>query len=381
MTGSLQVKNGKFYVVLNTYETGKRRKKWISTGLSEKGNKRKAEQMLREILQNYEPEKPSDDMRFSDCVRHWLDLVVHRVDSVTYQGYVVLANSHILPYFDDSGLKLRDITVEILQTFFDQKAKNGRRDGKGGLSPSSLRSLKNLLSQSLGEAVKTGWLQNNPCQYVILPRCETFRAQFYTAAQMRALFTAIEDDPLAPLVRIAALYGLRRSELLGLQWDSVDFENNLLTIKHTVVKVTETVAKDKTKNASSRRSFPLVSEAVEIFERARSDEADNRAAFGKGYSENPYIFKWANGQPFSPDYVSKHFRLLLKKHNLPIIRFHELRHSCASLLLNSGCTLKDVQEWMGHADVKMTANLYGHLDAARKQGMADTLSSSLRDKW
>ncbi len=380
MTGSLQVKNGKFYMVLNTYENGKRKVKWIATGLDERGNKRKAEQMLRETLLTYEPQKPSAEMLFADCVRQWLGVIIRKVDTVTYQGYEVLANTHILPHFDGNRLKLREITAATLQSFFDEKATNGRKDGNGGLSPASLRRLKNIINQTLNEAVKSGLLSTNPCQFVTLPKEEQYQAQFYTASQMQTLFEAIKDDPLAPLVRIAALYGLRRSELLGLQWDSIDFEAGLLTIKHTVSKVTKTVAKDKTKNASSHRSFPLTPAARAIFENAKRQEDENREQFGKAYQYNPYVFKWPNGQPISPDYVSKHFRLLLKKHGLPTIRFHELRHSCASLLLNSGCTLKDVQEWMGHADIKMTANIYGHLDAARKQSMADKLSSSLWDE-
>ena len=380
MTGSLQVKNGKFYMVLNIHQNGKRKNKWISTGLDEKGNKRKAEQMLRETLQTYEPQKPSADMQFSECVRQWLSMCVRKVDTVTYQGYEVLANTHILPYFDNSRLKLSAVSVDVLQAFFDEKAKNGRRDGKGGLSPASLRLLKNIINQTLNEAVRNGLVASNPCGFVVLPRQKSYAAKFYSASQLQTLFEVLGDDPIRPIVHIAALYGLRRSELLGLQWDSLDFENGLLTIKHTVSKVTKAVAKDKTKNASSHRSFPLTQEARVIFEEARAAEEENRSLFGKGYHDTPYVFKWPDGRPFSPDYVSKHFRLLLKKNGLPLIRFHELRHSCASLLLNHGCTLKDVQEWMGHADVKMTANLYGHLDAAHKQSMADTLSSSLWEK-
>ena len=91
------------------------------------------------------------------------------------------------------------------------------------------------------------------------------------------------------------------------------------------------------------------------------------------------VFKWDDGHLYAPEYVSKQFAKLLKKYDLPPIRFHELRHSCASLLLNAGFTLKDVQEWMGHADIKMTADIYGHLDTARKQSMADKLSGSLFD--
>ena len=137
---------------------------------------------------------------------------------------------------------------------------------------------------------------------------------------------ALQGDELLPLVKITALYGLRRSELLGLQWDSIDFERKTMTIRHTVSKVTEVVAKDKTKNASSRRSFPLTPEAEAIFRRAKEKEQQNRAAFGEEYQETPYVFKWPDGHPYSPDYISHRFNLLLKKHALPHIRFHELRH-------------------------------------------------------
>ena len=143
----------------------------------------------------------------------------------------------------------------------------------------------------------------------------------------------------------------RRSELLGLQWDSIDFERQTMYIRHTVAKVTEVVAIDKTK----------------------CQEEQNRLSFGGQYQENSYVFKWPDGHTYSPDYISHRFNDLIKKHNLPHIRFHELRHSCASMLIAMGWTLKDVQEWLGHADIKMTANIYSHLDTARKSSIAASL--------
>ena len=211
----------------------------------------------------------------------------------------------------------------------------------------------------------------------MLFRSERYQSNYYSAAQLQTLFKAIRDEPLYPLVRIAALYGLRRSELLGLKWDSINFDEKRLTIQHTVSKVASIVEKDKTKTASSFRSFPLTAEAQSIFLDEKVKELENLNLFGKSYQKNDYVFKWGDGHPYSPDYVSQAFAKLLKKYDLPHIRFHELRHSCASLLLNEGFTLKDVQEWMGHANIKMTADIYGHLDVARKKGMADKLSGSL----
>ena len=380
MTGSLTVKNGKYYAVLNIYENGKRKKKWISTDLSEKGNKRKAEQFLREKLAEYERMEGivHSDVKFSDYVRIWLDQIARKVDEVTMQGYKTLADGHILPYFDDTGIALSDVDYKVIQRYIDVKHKAGRMDGKGGLSPRSLKLHKNIINQTLNLAMQNKLLPANPCQFVVLPQTVRYESTFYTDKQLKDLFTALKNDPMLPLVKITALYGLRRSELLGLQWNSIDFEGKTMTIRHTVSKVTDVVAKDKTKNASSRRTFPLTAESLEIFKSAKCQEEQNRIAFGREYQENSYVFKWADGHPYSPDYLSHRFNDLLKKHNLPHIRYHELRHSCASMLIGMGWTLKDVQEWLGHSDIKMTANIYSHIEVGRKRDMANSLEDRLQ---
>lgn len=383
MTGCLQVKNGMYYIVLSTYENGKRKRPWIPTGLTAKGNKRKAEQMLRETLCEYEQKAGvvHSDIRFSDFVRYWLTVSKRKVDEVTYQGYETLANVHVLPYFDGLGVKLQEITLQVLQAYIDEKKAKGRKDGKGGLSARSLRLHKNILHQSLDEAVKAGLIVNNPCQYLILPKQERHEAHFYNEQQLQKLFDAIRNEPIYPLVKITALYGLRRSELLGLKWDSIDFTAGTMTIRHTVSKVTKVVEKDKTKNASSFRTFPLMDDARTIFETAKGMQEQNRKLFGREYHQSEYVFTWPDGRPYSPDYITDKFSSLLRKYDLPHIRFHELRHSCASLLINNGFGLKDVQEWLGHSDIKMTANIYGHLDVARKQSIANMLSGSLATPW
>lgn len=333
MTGSLTIKNGKYYAVINVYENGKRKKKWICSGLPEKGNKRRAEQFLREKIAEYERMEGlvRSDLLFSDYVRIWLEQIARKVDTVTMQGYQVLADGHILPYFDEAKIALSDIDHKALQRYIDTKHRNGKLNGKGGLSPRSLKLHKNIINQTLNLALQNKLILSNPCQFVVLPQSVRYESSFYNDRQLKELFAALDDDPLLPLVKITALYGLRRSELLGLQWDSIDFEAQTMTIRHTVSKVTEVVAKDKTKNASSRRTFPLTPEAIEIFRAAKSQEAQNRIAFGRECKENSYVFKWADGHTYSPDYISHRFNDLLKKHNLPHIRFHELRHSCARM--------------------------------------------------
>lgn len=380
MTGSLQVKNGKYYMVLNGTENGKRKQRWVSTGLTEKGNKRKAEQMLREKLAEEERKVPDGDAAniwFTDYLQYWLMLSQQRVDAVTMQGYQMLTQRHVLPWFEKKHLKLSEVSHKVLQEFLDEESRCGRLDGKGGLSPKSVRGLKNVLNQTFNEAVREELLTVNPCNLLRLPPKETPQAQFYTPEQLNTLLTLVRAEPLYPLIRTAIVYGLRRSELLGLKWDSLDFENGTLVIRHTVVKVYTTVAKDKTKTKSSYRSFPLLPEMNEMFRSLRANQERNQRLLGKDYVQTDYVFCWPDGRPFTSDYVSHRFGKLLKKYDLPHIRFHELRHSCASLLINQGCDLKQVQEWMGHSDISTTANIYGHLETQRKKAMAAMVSSCI----
>lgn len=388
MTASLQVKNDRYQVVLTFKQNGKYKHKWVSTKLpAKKGNKRKAEQFMKNLLAKEEAEleqgqiektpAQASNMLFSDAIRHWLEEVRYRVDEVTFQGYESHAKGHILPYFDELGIKLEDVTRVVLQAYINAKSACGRKDGRGGLAPASLRQHKNVLYQTLKLAQRDGLIQSNPCEQVVLPQAKRFVGKFYTAEQMKHLLEVTKDERLYPLIYITSIYGLRRSEVLGLKWDSVNYETQTLSICHTVAKVTKVVEKDKTKNASSFRSFPLTADAAEMFRHLKKQEDLNRKLFGKEYHNNDYIFKWEDGKPYSPDYVSHAFGKLLKKYNLPHIRFHELRHSCASLLLSQGFGLKDVQEWLGHSDIKMTANIYGHLDTKRKQGIAANMSNLL----
>jgi len=379
MTGSLQIKKDKYYIVLNMYDNGKRKQKWIATNLPSKGNKKRAEKMLRDTLRDYEAQEKlvKSDMLFSDAVRQWLTASAIRVDAVTLQGYENIARVHVLPYFDALEIKLLDVDRHILQKYIDEKYYRGRIDGNGGLSPASLRLHKNVLYQTLKEAVRNELILTNPCEYVNLPQLQRYESHFYTADQLNALLDAIKEEPIYPLIKATAVYGLRRSEVLGLKWDSIDFDVDTVNIKHTVSKVTKIVEKDKTKNASSRRSFPLLPDIKKLLLKIKQQESENRKLFGREYAENDYIFKWDDGRPYSPDFVSYKFDWLLNHYGFPHIRFHELRHSCASVLISMGFNLKDVQEWLGHADIKMTANIYSHLDITRKIAMANKIANQL----
>ena len=380
MTGSLQIKRGKYYAVLNlTDRDGRRRQKWVYTGYEAKNNQRKAEAALRGIIHEYEKINLvyEPDILLSDFLNQWLVEVKPFIDEVTWDGYKIIVESHVRPYFEEHKVKVVDADLDCIQRYFDYKATHGRKDGKGGLAPKTLRLHKNVLQLAFKEAMRHRLISTNPCELVRLPKLERREYEWYNSDEIITMLDALKGEPLYPLIKTTVMYGLRRSEVLGLQWQSVDFNVDSILIRHTVSVGTKVVEKDKTKNNSSYRAFPLFPEIRELLLRLKDEENKNREFFGNAYIENDYIFKKPNGDTYDPSYITHRFGELLKKYDLPHIRFHDLRHSCASLLLSKGCTLKDVQDWMGHADIKMTCNIYGHLDLTRKKVTLEAIRESL----
>lgn len=379
MTGSLQVKNGKYYAVINLYVDGKRKIKWIPTGLDVHNNKKRAEQILRDVIKEYELKSNlvSCDILFCDFVLVWLDNIKSSLDPVTFESYNSIILSHVFPYFSSNKLKLDKIKIEDIQDYINTKSISGKLRGNGGLSPKTIRNHFIILKQTFDYAIKRNLVLMNPCDYVVLPKRQMYKPSFYNINELQDMFKALKDEPLFPLIYVTVLFGLRRSEVLGLKWDSIDFERNLITIKHTVVRQVNVYEKDDTKTKSSYRSYPLTDDVRQMFIDLKIKEKSNRSLFGNEYIDNGYIFKWDNGKMYDPDYVSKKFKKLLKQYGLRDIRFHDLRHSCASLLVDIGFNIKDIQEWLGHADIQTTANIYAHLDVTRKNNIANSLVDSL----
>ena len=201
---------------------------------------------------------------------------------------------------------------------------------------------------------------------------------------MEKLFEATKDDMLALLIQMTAFYGFRRSEVLGLRWDAFDFERNTVTVRHILTQVevdgkSTIVTADRAKTKSSVRSLPLVADFKEkLLERLRQQE-ENKRVCGNCYNMkyDGYVFVDPMGNIIKPDTVTGHFSALLKQNNLRHIRFHDLRHSCASLLLANDVPMKQIQEWLGHSDISTTANIYSHLDYRSKLTSASVIDGVL----
>ena len=380
ISGSLQKKNGKWHTVIYVKDNdGKKTPKWETTGLLIKGNKKEAEKILRERISRYEILEGCvrDDVLLSDFISFWLNSIKKNVEPNTYDGYKHYCENHIVPYFKNTNLKVNSVTFEDIQKYLDHEIAEGRLDGTGGLSVKTAREFKNILSSVFYLARKKNIIRDNPCELVKLPKSSKKKQNFYTSEQAMDLLKKIRCENIYPVIYITLVYGLRRSEVLGIKWDSVDFSRRLVAIQHTVVEYDNVYEKDKTKTDASFRTYPMTDDIYELFIRAKVNEKNNRKLFGEEYVENDYVFKWKDGHPYSPDYITARFRKLLKKYDMPHIRFHDLRHSCASILINNGYELKDISDWLGHGSIQITADYYGHLAMERKNKIAKAMSLSV----
>ena len=179
---------------------------------------------------------------------------------------------------------------------------------------------------------------------------------------------------------VAAFYGLRRGEVCGLKWDAIDFERGTLTVKRTVTSIqldgkTQMIEQESAKTKSSMRTLPLVGSFKEYFQKVKEAQALNKKVCGNcyNYKYDGFVFVDEMGDLLRPDYLTTQFPAFIQRHGMKKMRFHDLRHSCASLLLANGVPLKQIQDWLGHSDFSTTANIYAHLDYSSKISSAQAM--------
>lgn len=385
ITASLQVKNNIYQVVLNYKDiNGKRKQKWVSTGLTEKGNnKRLANQKKQEILTNFKESlncsnSKTDDKLFTTYLKEWLLSIQNTIEENTYDSYKVIVNK-ICDYFEDKNIFLNDLKPVEIQKFYTFLYSKE-------LTRNTVLHYHNVIRKALQTALKLDLILSNPADRVERPKKEQFIGSFYSQSELNTLFTLIKDDPLKLVIYLASFYGLRRSEVLGLKWEAFNFEDKTITIKHKAIETRKDnkrviLLKDKTKNQSSYRTLPLVDDIIVLLQEHQKQIDKNKKLCGNSYNKKylDYICVDSMGKLFRPEYVTDHFTLIMNKNKdvLRKIRFHDLRHSCASLLLAKGIPMKEIQDWLGHSTYSTTANIYAHLEKDTKNKSANVLSNVL----
>lgn len=332
VAGHLQEKNDFYYIVLSYKDAdGKRKTKWEATGLSVKRNKKKAEALLLERRRNFMvPTAPAeirldDDILFSDFMLKWLEVTKSSVQITTYASYQGMVERIIAPYFRKRGIKLVDLKATDLQDFYTKQLER--------VKANSVIHYHANIHKALKYAVKIDLIPTNPADKVERPKKNAFKGSYYSAEEIHALTEVAEGTKLEIPVLLASFYGLRRSEVLGLKWDAIDFEENTLEIKHIVTQASidgkkVLVQADRAKTKSSLRTLPLVPPIRDRLLMLKGQQETYRRLCGKSYNRDylGYLCVDEIGNIIRPNYVSEQFPKLLEKNGLRPIRFHDLRH-------------------------------------------------------
>ena len=376
IAGHLAVKKDYYYCVLNVVENGKRKPKWIATHLKVKGNKTRANDMLQTLrlewtakLNADEPEitdkkgtcqqgvrkgrkskeasgisvtlkrnikaGPGPEMDFVDFLDVWLDYkyklateqtLEQRTNELsTYAGYETNINFPIRPYFSRHVFKLCELTQDDIKAFYMEQLER--------VKVSTVKHYHAAIHNALNYAKDRHWITSNPSDGILFPKGPKFKGDYYSDVEVKEMFGFADDPRLELAVVMACFYSLRRSEVIGLKWPFIDFNNDFFSMRNTVTECRVKgkkvlVKKERGKTDSSVRTYPLVSVIKAKLLALKAEQEENRKLCGRSYNtENlGYVFVDAVGNLMKPSYLTDAFRKFLEKNNLRHIRFHDLRH-------------------------------------------------------
>lgn len=379
---NLIVRNDWYHVVVSYYdEQHKRKQKAIATGLSVSGhNKRKAEAKRKEILEEWEERLSlnNSEVLFSEFLKEWLEHHRSRIADSTYQEYKKNIYKIICPYFSEKAISLFELKPYHIQCFYDYRMKEHNTGAK------TIHRYHANIHKALSYAVKMGRISNNPSDMVELPKAQEHQADFYTADELKKVIDKAKGTQLEPVILLAAWFGLRRGEIIGLRWSSINFATKTLSITGVIKDKGESGSKIKNmyysptaKTKSSLRSFPLNDEMVAYLKKLKLQQDNRRIDKHYNHSWDDFVCVRNNGDLIPLEYVSRAFPQLCLDCGLRRLKLHELRHTNVSLLLSEGATMKEVQEWAGHSNYSVTANTYAHIQAKSKSKLTESISSLL----
>ena len=376
VTGCLIERKGKYYVVVSYYVDGYRLQDTKSTGISITSHKkREAEKIKDRLIQEKEKEleqlaRKKNSHSFAECFERWIDYKSTQIECTTAWGYKSKSKT-IIEYFREKDFKIEELEPKDLLTYYEWALENGRRNVYNenmstGLNRRTVRDQSALIKGFLNDAVIEGIISTNPADKVQVPRVKennTKEIAFMDIEQSEAFLKFIKSDPLFEklycISKIGLFYGCRRSEILGLKWSAIDFEKGAIVINHTIVRNEGGVEyRDNVKTESSYRYLPLLEivkyDLLELMKRQKETGI---------YDKNGYVFRWEDGRTYDPDYITKLFKKAVERCNAvpKNMTFHGLRHSCCAILFEKGWDLGKVQNWLGHSDITVTANIYNHV--------------------
>ncbi len=358
--------------------TGKRQRRHWETV---RGTKRQAEERLREILAALKAGTAVEPHRetLGEYLERWLrDYGQARLAPKTLESYTDILRAFVIPAL--GHVPLQALQPAHLQSLYARLLESGRRDGRpGGLSPRTVHYIHRVIHRALEVAVKLQLVPRNVADAVEPPRARRPEATALDAEGARRLLEAADGHRLYPIIHLALHTGLRAGELLALRWEDVDLDRGILQVRRTLQRLRgQGLHVKEPKTERGRRTVALPASAVEVLRRHRRQQAEERLAAGPDYQDYGLVFCWQDGRPLDPyGWLTHAFRRLADRAGFPGLRFHDLRHTHATLLLLGGIHPRVAQERLGHSDIRTTLELYSHVVPGLQEAAAAKIDELL----
>lgn len=341
-------------------QTGKRRRKWLYAD-DRSTVKRMANQLEEKIASgNYvEPSK----LTVEGYLLQWFDDYCSELASTTQEGYMNYIKGHIIPFMGKK--KLQKVKPVDIQRFYNSEYEKG-------YSGTTVLQIHRILSRAFKEAMINNLIENNPMLKVKAPKKADFEPTVYDEEQFNELLNSVAGTNDEVPILLAGMLGLRRGEVLGLRWQDIDFDQKTISIIQTVTFANGKIEFGPPKTKKSRRTIAAPEGLLKVLEKHYVRQAEQRLKTGPKYKNHDLVYCRENGEPVNPRTFSRYFKDLLKKYNFPHIRFHDLRHFNATMMLKYGIDVKIASERLGHSTTDTTQKIYQHvtkdmdLEAAKK---------------
>lgn len=376
-SGTITKKGDRHYVITRYIDpaTGRRHQK----GHGGYPTKKEAQVALRKVLSDMDrgvyaaPDRVTVAAFLQD---RWLPtLKASTLKPTTRLSYELHVREYLVPHL--GAIPLQKLTTAHIEAFYADLLTTGGRNGTG-LAPGTVRRIHATLTKSLGAAERWNLVARNVAKVRgIAPSQKVGKKEMrcWDTDQVRAFLGHVTGDRLYALWALAFARGMRRGELLGLRWEDVDLEKGQVKVRQALVQVGYEVVVSTPKTAKGTRTIPLDPQTVATLRAWKVRQAEERLAWGPGWQDTGLVFTRENGAWIHPDAATAAFARHTKEAGLPSIRFHDIRHTAATLLIGAGVPVKVVSEWLGHANIGITLDTYTHVMPAQEHAASEVMAS------
>ena len=349
--------------------TGKRNR----TTKTVKGAKKEAEQRMRQLIAEAEKgyHVTNNRITIKEWVKTWLEVyIIPNVSPTTLSRYQGMIKCYIDPLI--GSMQVQELSTLAVQAWVNS-LKISPASGKE-MSAATIKHSYHVLKGAMDKAVLAGIIPRSPCQGIMLPKGQKRAAVVYDEKQIKQLIAAAKGTEMELVIDMELCMGLRRGELLGLQWCDVDWEKKRISVVRNRVVVNGKSVVKEPKTASSVRTLDVPEQLIRKLRQHRIRCMENNMSMGTAYTATEFIIVHPDGRPIYPEYLSQMLTKLQNRAGLPQCRFHDLRHLCASIMLLQGVNMKVAQERLGHKDITTTMNIYSHVLPSSAKEASDKIA-------